>query len=791
MLDHVTRGLFGHDMPSVLGRYEIGRRLGSGGFGTVYQALDPRIGRRVALKLLRGSNGAALVGALRREGVAMARFNHPNIVEVFDFGVASGRAYLVMELIEGSSLSRSDACVGPLKARLRVLLAAAEGLAEMHRQGAVHGDVKPANILVGNDGRVCVSDMGLARLREDVVTDEASADGVRIVIGTPAYMAPEHRAGHPPTALADQYSWAVSAMQVLESLDEGPLVTRIRRVLKRALADDPGKRFPGMERLVHEVRRAALPRTRRVVERVLVVGALGALTWSIATAGKSPAVVPETQDLCAELDADAPWPQVGHTLSSAVDGALNRYRQRWDAAVVVACEPSDDPHEGFASHCLATARLQAVALTNLAEERGLDPQEHVRRVEDLQPPEDCLGGVGRWLSPRTEALVRAQQLRRLGDPEAAAAVATSTLVATDDPRVTADAHFVRGLARLDLGRDGAIEDLEAAYLLAVRMDDAWLASNTSRAAALAIGVSGRGLADAQVWLDRTTAAVERMRFAASQAAALDLARAKLAAEYARWDDAEGWLEDFEARHPNAAFSYGELEATRGAVSMGRGAFGDAAQAFARAIEHAPTATPHHVNLHYNAAQAAFASGTFDATLGHASQSVRLAKRYGLSAQQALALEMRARGHYFLRDTSAAQADLAVATELLAETPDPRAGFAVRTASFNLAFDEAKFEDARTHALMALDACVETFGDDHPQCDGARGNLGRALHGLGDLEGARERLDGAWSSCRERPIGGPACAQIGGLLCTVLEEGGDEAAASACRAAVAEHKKPPP
>ncbi|HET6584591.1 MAG TPA: serine/threonine-protein kinase, partial [Nannocystaceae bacterium] len=145
-----------------LGRYIVIGRLGEGGVGEVFRAYDPQLDRKVAVKRLHGTGARA--AALLREAKLLARLNHPNIVTVYDVGLEGERAYLAMELVDGADLSQWLHAHGtdtPWRAILRMLAAAGEGLAAAHAHGIVHGDIKPANILVGVDGRVRVGDFGV------------------------------------------------------------------------------------------------------------------------------------------------------------------------------------------------------------------------------------------------------------------------------------------------------------------------------------------------------------------------------------------------------------------------------------------------------------------------------------------------------------------------------------------------------------------------------------------------------------------------------------------------------
>ncbi len=177
---------------SRLGRYVIEELLGRGGMGVVYRARDTELGRDVALKVLSAA-GPGLDERFAREGRAAARLQHPNLVRVYDVGEASGVRYLAMEHVDGPPLDAVPAPESPAELRARVVLLekTARALDHAHREGVVHRDVKPANILVDRDGEPRLADFGLAR----VADEERGLTRSRTAIGTPAYMAPEQVKG--------------------------------------------------------------------------------------------------------------------------------------------------------------------------------------------------------------------------------------------------------------------------------------------------------------------------------------------------------------------------------------------------------------------------------------------------------------------------------------------------------------------------------------------------------------------------------------------------------------------
>ncbi len=191
-----------------IGDFEIRGFLGEGAMGQVYLAQDVKLGRRVALKFIKRSmmqDGG--VERFLEEARATASFNHPHIVTLHAFGEHEGRPYLALEYIDGESL-RARLAAGPLPIReaLRCCRAVAEAIAEAHRCGLVHADLKPENIVISRHGRVRVVDFGLARL---------AGDGPNAASGTPAYMAPERWRGAPPTGAIDVWSLGVTLHELI------------------------------------------------------------------------------------------------------------------------------------------------------------------------------------------------------------------------------------------------------------------------------------------------------------------------------------------------------------------------------------------------------------------------------------------------------------------------------------------------------------------------------------------------------------------------------------------------
>jgi eukaryotic-like serine/threonine-protein kinase len=228
-----------------LGPYRIESKLGEGGMGEVFRAVDTRLGRAVAIKI----TNEQFSTRFEREARAIASLNHPNICTLHDVGPN----YLVMELVEGETIAaRLDS--GPLPMNTALLYASqiAAALAEAHAKGIVHRDLKPGNIMIARSG-VKVLDFGLARSGQDE-TITAS----RMVMGTPAYMSPEQREGKTADARSDIYSFGC----VLHEMFTGARVSAGRRripsrklegIVSRCLEQDPGRRWQSVAELEREL----------------------------------------------------------------------------------------------------------------------------------------------------------------------------------------------------------------------------------------------------------------------------------------------------------------------------------------------------------------------------------------------------------------------------------------------------------------------------------------------------------------------------------------------------------
>ncbi|MBL8744395.1 MAG: protein kinase [Myxococcales bacterium] len=258
------------------GRYQLEDVLGSGGWGTVYRARDPELGRAVAVKVVRPdlTSDPQAVDRLQRrllhEARAMAQVAHPNVVPIFEVQSSAEAVFLVMELVPGITLRAWLAQGHPPRRVMRMFREVGEGLVAAHNFGVIHRDFKPDNVLVGVDGRPRITDFGLA-------VELAPGAGRSEVVGTPAYAAPEQIFGHPLDARADQFAFAAALYEAIygkPAFERGSIehmrwvyATQSARppqsvrdigagvgpVLMRALSLRPEQRFPTMRMLLDEL----------------------------------------------------------------------------------------------------------------------------------------------------------------------------------------------------------------------------------------------------------------------------------------------------------------------------------------------------------------------------------------------------------------------------------------------------------------------------------------------------------------------------------------------------------
>ena len=281
-------------------RYELIEQIGAGGMATVWRGRDTRLGRQVAIKLLRPELGEDVELARRfaTEARHAASVAHPNVATVFDTDIDGDQPFIVMELVDGPSVAELLASEGPLEPRIAVEMAAsaARALAAAHRRGLIHRDVKPANLLVGRDGRVRLADFGIARA---LTSSRVTAPGT--VLGSIPYLSPEQAEGSEATAAGDIFSLGVvlfemltgrlpweadtaAALATVRLHVPAPAPSRIVRslpdgldqIVGRALARDPADRYPSA-RVFADSLQAWNRRNRPASGQKSVIGATTAL----------------------------------------------------------------------------------------------------------------------------------------------------------------------------------------------------------------------------------------------------------------------------------------------------------------------------------------------------------------------------------------------------------------------------------------------------------------------------------------------------------------------------------
>jgi len=309
---------------AAIGRYRITGTIGEGAMGVVLRGYDPVLDREVAIKMSRafGASPAERDRAIR-EAQALARLDHPNVVRVFDAGSAGEEVFVAMEYVAGTSLTRWNDGTRSRADKLRVLAGVGAGLAAVHAAGLVHRDVKPDNILVRANGEGTLVDFGLAR---GETVPGATGSGLA---GTPAYLAPEVRAGAPASAKSDQYAWWTVVAELLG--DDRPL--------RAAIARGRGERFPSMTAAVAAL--APRRRSRRWLALLAIPLAIaGVLVATRGTDRCASAVPGRWQTMRAPIVTSL---AAAGADTARVIAALDARAARTAVLERATCERGDDP----------------------------------------------------------------------------------------------------------------------------------------------------------------------------------------------------------------------------------------------------------------------------------------------------------------------------------------------------------------------------------------------------------------------------------------------------------------
>ena len=454
--------------PLILSRYILLGQLGSGGSSMVYKAYDPELDRKVALKLLQTRTDDARGrgrSRLLREAQAMAKLTHPNVVTVHDVsGYGEGDLglnpnlhanrleipprgiFIVMELVEGGDLRHwLNRRHRSWRSVLDVMLGAGKGLAAAHEVGIVHRDFKPGNLLIGDDGRVMVSDFGLARAAvpsassssrdssntsanwEETAHENLTRSGA--VLGTPPYMSPEQHRGHGSDPRSDQFGFGVTLYEALfgvrpfsgsmkemrQAKEAGQwrafpsgtgVPARLAPVIERLLQPAPEDRYPSINELLEALERAGRSRVPRFALAGAVAAAVGGATaWSVLGSDEDPCQAGTThvERVWSEAKQDAvraAFESSAATYAGAaglrVQAEIGMWTSRWHDAYRDACEATHERHEQSVETldlrvaCLGRHMRQLEAMVDLIEQgEAVVIENAVVSVQSLGNVDDC------------------------------------------------------------------------------------------------------------------------------------------------------------------------------------------------------------------------------------------------------------------------------------------------------------------------------------------------------------------------------------------------------------------
>ena len=744
------------DSGTQVGRYVVIEPVGRGGMGVVLAAFDPELDRKVAIKLLHrdyGDGRKASEGRSRmlREAQALARLSHANVVSVHDVGLYEDRIFIAMEFVAGCTMSDWIEREQPdWRTALGKYIAAGRGLAAAHAAGLVHRDFKPHNVLIGEDGRVRVTDFGLARSRPDQEVDlmlESLTDSRELVsstgelstgehalastltrtgarVGTPAYMAPEQFSALPVDPRADQFSFCVAlyeavygerpfkgrtALEIATRAARGrvrsapassPVPQWLRRALLRGLAPEPADRHPSMDALLDVLAVDPWRRWRRTALMVLPPLALGG--WWVASQ--------PDHDACASVDAK-------------LDGIWNRDRKK---AIESRFVRTGLPY-AQSNWETVRARMDALSESWAGAERAMCERAEQdvpvgygrrmaclhRRYEELRSYSELLADADAGLVEHAVTTVEA--LGTVGDCED-----ESPGMRSDIPG-EAQREIVEALARTRvLGQAGryeaAVEAAEQARAAAEAVDDRWLGAEATFELGKVTQAVGR-VDDAQrAYDDAFSAGIaaghdEVVARSAIAVAGLELERDKDFAEAENWMEHAGGA--VERMGPPGEALQAELQNVRGRLAHGQGDYESAREAFQRGLEirtdmlgeDAPQLASYHVNL-----------GHALANLGRFEQAVANMRR---------ALELEEKEY----------------------SPDHPRVASTLTSLCSVLRDTGQIEPALDACKRAVSILRAAVGENHPRTGTALVNLGSALADADQGEQALEYFEAALASAR--------------------------------------------
>ncbi len=456
-----------------LGRYSIERILGKGAMGVVYEGLDPKLNRRVAIKTILKSHldpDTAKDYSMRfsREAQAVARLNHPHIVQVYDFAEEGDIAYLVMEFIRGKELKnffdaneRFD-----IKEAVRIMCELCEALDFAHQAGIIHRDIKPANVMLDHQARTKLTDFGVARVQD---TDKTSVERTQAgtMVGTPAYMSPEQITGGTIDKRTDVFSAGIILYQFLTGekpftgsgawtiakkiiQEEPPLASSLNNaitphfdaVVNKALAKDPEKRFQSAKDLAIALKRA-------------LEGKADQDDGDITVVGDAAPVMPPLRPAARPADTRAESSRSGATstqTSSSQEIELEFWRSIKDGN-----DPDD--FELYVQQ-FPTGIYAALAKRKIQKLRGVAPEETSAKIKEQErkEAEDAAKREAAALAKLNEekAKLEAEYQKREADAKAKAEAAAR------EAKARAEAAEKEARAKAEVAEKARLEAIEKA-----------------------------------------------------------------------------------------------------------------------------------------------------------------------------------------------------------------------------------------------------------------------------------------------------------------------------------------
>ena len=772
-----------------LGRYTVLSTLGSGGNGIVYLAHDPELDRKVAIKVLSaGCSGSEMLLHEARVAGSMA---HPNVVRVYDVGDFGSEVFIAMEYLDGRTLDRWLTEERPEPPEiLEAFSRAGHGLSAAHRAGLVHGDFKPHNVMVTEDGRVVVLDFGLGRVIDPEGSEQTESTEL---VGTPVYMAPELYAGETSTPASDQFAFCVALYEALVgqrpfavtelrsgTIDVPParrsIPRRVRSAIHRGLSVDPSARFDSMDALLRE-----LAPGRSVLRRIgfigVVAGVLGT-TWATSSQGDEPICEPTRSPMHAVWndEAQAALAELGdagsaEALRATIDDFTARWNDQWlDACTARHVEHSESPAL-FDRRTLCLDRGRASIAAVLEEVRASDAAapRAALVVSQLPSPEGC-GDTEALLSttalptdPRERAaltrleqdVARAQTMARFSSQRDAIEEMLPALFdrgrALSSDRTIARIHFAEATAMLDEER---YAEADAAYRRAAH--HAELAHDDVYAAYVATylvyleGLRGHA-AQAGIWADYGWAKLARVPSAQHELRLALMASEAVVARHAGDDElAIARLEEALAIHAELSRTddvvKGDMLASLASAYRVAGRRDEARQVGERALEiRRATLGPRHPLVGeslYNLALLHLDAGEIDEARQRLEDSRALLDHDRTGARRALAIA-NLLGAILAERGDVAEAERALRTGIAeARERIPGVAYELNPPMINLGrllLMDKRPEEARDLLREAIEIAEATRGRDYAPLQGDYELLANASVAAGHAEQATDAL----------------------------------------------------